>query len=166
MDEKDREKAAFSVPGRGLFECNCLPFGLVNAPYFFQNLMAVVLEGLNSFCQAYLDDILIFSATIEDHLSHINQVFNRLRQHKLKLKLKKCSFLKKQTKYLGFVISADGIRPDPEKVRVITNLPPPTTVREVRGAIGMLSYYRRYIQNFAEIAAPIIDLTKRCAKFA
>ncbi|MEW8546530.1 MAG: reverse transcriptase domain-containing protein [Candidatus Thiodiazotropha sp.] len=166
MDEKDREKTAFSVPGRGLFECNSLPFGLVNAPSVFQSLMAIVLEGLNSFCQAYLDDILIFSATIEDHLSHINQVFDRLRQHKLKLKLKKCSFFKQQTKYLGFVISADGIRPDPDKVKVMKNLPPPTTVKEVRGAIGMLSYYRRYIPNFAEIAAPIIDLTRKYAKFS
>ena len=115
MDEKEREKTAFSVPGKGLFECNCLPFGFVNAPSVFQSLMAVVLEGLNFFCQAYLDDILIFSDTLENHLSHINQVFDRLRQHKLKLKLKKCFFFKQQTKYLGFVISADAIRPDPEK---------------------------------------------------
>ena len=166
VDEKDREKTAFSVPGRGLFECNCLPFGLINAPAVFQFLMSRVLEGLNHFCQAYLDDILIFSATIEDHISHINQVFDRLRQHRLKLKLKKCSFFKKETKYLGFVILERGISPDPEKVKVMKNLPPPTNVREVRGAIGMLSYYRRYLPNFSEIASPLIDLTKRYAKFS
>ena len=165
VHEKDREKTAFSVPGRGLFECNCLPFGLINAPSVFQSLMSIVLEGLSHFCQAYLDDILIFSATIEEHLSHIHQVFDRLRQHRLKLKLKKCSFFKKETRYLGFVITPNGISPDPEKVRVMQNLPPPTTVREVRGVIGMLSYYRRYLPNFAEIASPIIDLTKKYARF-
>ena len=141
-------------------ECNCLPFGLINAPSVFQSLMSIVLEGLNHFCQAYLDDILIFSATVEDHLSHIDQVFDRLRQHRLKLKLKKCSFFKKETRYLGVVISPCGISPDPDKVKVMQNLPPPTTVREVRGAIGILSYYRRYLPNFAEIASPIIGLTK------
>ena len=76
VHEEDREKTAFSVPGRGLFKCNCLPFGLINAPSVFQSLMSIVLEGLNHFCQAYLDDILIFSTTVEDHLSHIDQVFD------------------------------------------------------------------------------------------
>ena len=96
---------------------------------------------------------------------HIDQVFDRLRQHRLKLKLKKCSFFKKETRYLGFIISPYGITPDPDKVKVMQNLPAPTTVREVRGAIGMLSYYRRYLPNFAEIASPIIDLTKKYARF-
>ena len=126
----------------------------------------MVLEGLNHFCQAYLDDILIFSATVEDHIAHINIVFDRLRQHKLKLKLKKCSFFKQTTKYLGFIIGPAGISPDPDKAKIMKNLPPPTSVKEARGAIGMLSYYRRYIPNFSEIATPIIDLTKRYAKFS
>ena len=124
------------MPGRGLFEFNCFPFGLINAPGVFQSLLSIVLEGLNHFCQAYFDDFSIFSATNVDHLSHINQVFDRLCQHRLKLKLKKCSFLKKQTKYLGFIISRNGISPDPGKVKVMQNLPAPSNVREVK--IGML----------------------------
>ena len=165
MDEKDREKTAFSVPGRGLFECNSLPFGLVNAPSVFQSLMAVVLEGLSHFCAAYLDDILIFSASVEEHISHVIQVFERLRQHKLKLKLKKCAFFQRETRYLGYVISSKGISPDQEKIKVMRNMLPPTTVREVRALVGTFSYYRRFLPNFSDIAAPIINLRKKYSKF-
>lgn len=99
MAETDREKTAFCCH-RGLFEFNVMPFGLVNTPSIFSQLIAIALQGLEKFTVAYLDDILIYSETLEDHLSHIKQVFEKLRQHDLKLKLKKCSFLKEETKYL------------------------------------------------------------------
>ena len=164
MDEKDKEKTAFACH-RGLFQFNVMPFGLTNAPAIFQELMATVLSGLNGFTTAYLDDILIFSTTLEEHLDHIQQVFDRLRQHQLRLKLKKCNFLKAETNYLGFVINSDGISPDPKKVEIIKSLPSPTCVKEVRSFIGMASYYRRFIPNFSEIAKPIVALTKKYAKF-
>ena len=147
------------------YEFNVMPFGLSNAPAVFQELMSVVLQGLGDFATAYLDDILVFSPTLEDHLQHLDTIFDRLRKHDLKLKLKKCNFLESETNYLGFIIGKDGIKPDPKKVEAIRSLPIPTCVREVRSFIGMSSYYRRFIPNFSEIAEPIIALTKTHARY-
>ena len=108
---------------------------------------------------------MIFSPTLEEHLEHICVIFDRLRQHNLKLKLKKCSFLKSETHYIGFVISEEGIKPDQKKVEAIRSLPVPTCVREVRSFIGMCSYYRRFIPNFSHIAKPIIALTRKYTHF-
>ena len=164
MDENDKEKTAFACH-RGLFEFNVMPFGLTSAPAVFQELMAIVLQGLNHYATAYLDDILIYSETLEDHLIHLQNVFDRLREHGLKLKLKKCSFLQSETHYLGFIIYSRGIQPDPQKIEAIKSLPSPTCVREVRSFIGMGSYYRRFIPNFSEIAEPVIALTRKHARF-
>ena len=106
-----------------------MPFGLSNAPAIFQELMSVVLQECSEFATAYLDDILIFSSTFEEHLSHLNIIFQKLRQLKLKLKLKKCSFLKTETNYLGFVIDEQEIKPDQKKVEAIRSLPVPTCVK-------------------------------------
>ena len=164
MDVKDKEKTAFACH-KGLFEFTVMPFGLSNAPAVFQELMSVVLQGCNNFATAYLDDILVFSATLEEHLEHLSIIFGKLRQHKLKLKLKECGFLKLETNYLGFVISEDGIQPDQKKVEAIRSLPAPTCVREVRSFIGMCSYYRRFIPNFSQTAEPIVALTRKYAHF-
>ena len=164
MDEKDKEKTAFACH-RGLFEFNVMPFGLTNAPAVFQELMSIVLNGCNAFAIAYLDDILIFSETFEEHMLHLNTIFERLYEHGLKLKLKKCSFLQHQVNNLGFVIDQDGIKPDQKKVEAIRALPVPTCVKEVRSFVGMCSYYRRFIPNFSQIAEPIIDLTRKYAHF-
>ena len=118
MDEKDKEKTAFACH-KWLFEFNVMPFDLSNAPAVFQEFMSVVLQGCNDFSTAYLDDNMIFSPTLEEHLEHICVIFDRLRQHNLKLKLKKCSFLKSETHNLGFVISEEGIKPDQKKVEAI-----------------------------------------------
>ena len=164
MDETDKEKTAFACH-RGLFEFNVMPFGLMSAPAVFQELMSVVLQGLSHFATAYLDDILIYSEILTDHLLHLKEVFSRLRTHGLKLKLKKCSFLQSETNYLGFIINNRGISPDPKKVDAIRTLPAPTCVREVRSFIGMCSYYRRFIPNFSEIAEPVVALTRKHARF-
>ena len=164
MNEKDKEKTAFTCH-KGLFEFNVMPFGLSNAPAVFQELMSIVLQGCNAFATAYLDDILVFSSTLEDHLEHLSIIFGKLRQHRLKLKLKKCSFLKMETHYLGFVINDFGIKLDQLKVEAIRTLPVPTCVRKVRSFIDMCSYYRRFIPNFSQIAEPIIALTRKYAHF-
>ena len=164
MDEKDKEKTAFACH-KGLYEFNKMPFGLSNAPAIFQELMSHVLADCTDFATAYLDDILVFSLTFEEHLEHLNVIFEKLRQHNLKLKLKKCSFLKTETNYLGFIINKDGIKPDHKKVEAIRSLPVPTCVREVRSFVGMCSYYRRFIPNFSQIAEPIIDLTRKYSHF-
>ena len=103
--------------------------------------MNIVLQGCEEFAMAYLDDVLIFSKDPEEHLKHIETIFKRIRQHWLKLKLKKCTFFKEEADYLGFVISKDGIKPDSKKVEAIRDLPEPKSVREIRGFIGMCSYY-------------------------
>ena len=96
-----------------------MPFGLSNALAVFQKLMSIVMNGCNAFAIGYLDDILIFSETFEEHMLHLNTIFERLYEHGLKLQLKKCSFLQHQVNYLGFVIDQDGIKPDQKKVEAI-----------------------------------------------
>lgn len=164
MHEDDKEKCAFTCH-RGLFHFNVMPFGLANAPGVFQELMSIVLRGQEDFALAYLDDILVFSNTIEDHLQHIERVLSSLREHNLKLKPAKCEFFKRETQYLGFKISEEGIQPDHDKVKAIKSVSTPTTVKEVRAFIGMTSYYRRFIANFSDIAEPLINLTRKYSRF-
>ena len=164
FNKADQEKATFACH-EGLFQCRVMPFGLANAPGIFQQLMSVVLAGLEQFSMAYLDDILIFSSNINEHLQHLQTVFERLRNHGLKLKLPKCQFMKYETKYLGFVINKNGIKPDTDKIEVIRSMPEPKTVRQIRGFIGAIGYYRRFIPAFSSIATPLIALTKKYARF-
>ena len=165
MSEESRPKTAF-ITHMGLFEYNRMPFGLAGAPPIFQDLMNNVLQGLlYDSVLAYLDDVIVYSKTIEDHLIHVEQVFLRFRKAGLKLKLSKCEFFMKQLQFLGHVISERGIQPDFDKVKVICEMPPLCCVRDVRAFIGMCGYYRRYIPNFAHIAAPLIALTRKNAHF-
>ena len=114
-----------------------MPFGLPNASNLFQELMSIVLPDLGNFAMAYLDGIIIFSSSRKEHIRHIQIVFGRLRQHPLILKLSKCKFLQKETKYLGFIISRNGIMADPDKVHIIRIMVPPKCVREVRSFIDV-----------------------------
>ena len=164
LEDSSKEKTAFTCH-KGLFQFNVMPFGLNGAPAVFQELMNIVLQGCEDFAIAYLDDILIFSKTHQEHLKHLQVVFNKLREHGLKLKLKKCAFFQEETEYLGYIISKDGVKPDPKKVEVIRKLPEPKTVKEIRGFIGMCSYYRKLVPNFSKIAEPLIQLTKKYARF-
>lgn len=164
IDEDDRQKTAFTCH-RGLYEFNRCPFGLSCAPAIFMELMNIVLEGLEEIAIPYLDDIIILGATEEAHLANLKTVFQRLREHGLKMKLRKCFFFQTEVQYLGFIVCRDGVKPDPDKVSAIRELAAPSNVREVRGLIGMCSYYRRFIPNFSEIAAPLIELTKKHARF-
>ena len=129
----------------------------------FMELMNIVLEGLEDVAIPYLDDIIIFSASADEYLSHLRAVINKIREHGLKMKPKKCNYF--QTKYLGFIVSGEGIQLDPEKVEAIREMAVPCNIREVRGFIGMCGYYRRFIPNFSEIAQPLIGLTKRFVRF-
>ena len=161
---EDAEKASFTTVD-ALYTWNVMPFGLCNAPSVFQHLMSEVLDGLDDFSCAYFDDILIYSSSLDEHLAHIQAVFDRLRQHHLKLKLKKCKFMMQSTIYLGFVVGSNGINPDPEKVQATRDIPTPLTVTDVRAIIGTCSYYRRFIPKFSEIARPLIALTRKNIKF-
>lgn len=164
LDEVDREKGAFTCH-LGLFNFRVMPFGLSNAPGIFTQLMSIVLEGLEGFAMAYLDDVLVFSKTPDEHIKHLEKVMERLREHNLKVKLPKCQFMKDETKYLGFIIDKEGIKPDLDKVEIIRTMPAPKSVREVRGFIGAIGYYRRFIPAFSRLAGPLIALTKKYARF-
>ena len=165
LHEADREKTAFAGY-MGLYQFRVMPFGLVNAPDIFQQLMFVVLGWLEQFAMAYLDDILIFSASVDEYLRHLKTMFARLRKHGLKIKLSKCQSMKKETKYLGFVIDESGVHPDIDKAEVIRAMPEPRTVKEVRGFIGAIGYYRRFIPAFSRRATPFMALTKKYVRFS
>ena len=163
LSEEAKPKTAF-VPGgpHGCkYQFNRCPFGLSQAPAYFQRLVQEVLRGL-PFAFGYLDDILIFSSGIEAQLKHLRKVFLRPRKAKLKLKASKCSFFKKNIQYLGHLVSGNGIEPLPEKLEAVENMPPP---KEVRQFLGLIGYYRKFVPKFADIARPLTNLTKQDVKF-
>ena len=164
MDPKDIKKTAFSVEG-GHYEFLRMPMGLKNAPSTFQRTMDVVLQGLqNKICLVYLDDIIVFSTSLQEHLVRLKQVFQRLLEANFKIQLDKSEFLKKEVSYLGHVVTSDGIKPNPDKIAAIKSYPLPTTTKEIKSFLGLLGYYRRFIKNFAHITKPLTDCLKKHAK--
>ena len=161
----DVEKTAFCPgPGLGLFHFKRMPFGLTGAPGSFQRLMDKVLRGLN-FVTTYLDDVLVHSKTKDEHIKHLNVVFSRLKNAGLTLRGSKCHIGHDKVYYLGHVFSEQGMRPDEGKVRVVKEWPTPKNPSEVRQFLGLASYYRRYIQSFATIAASLHELTQKDVSF-
>lgn len=155
VDPQHREKTAFTTP-MGLFEFERMPFGLCNAPATFQRLMQNCLGGLISDkLLVYLDDVIIFSTDFESHIQDLDTVFARLANYGLKLRPEKCQLFRKQVKFLGHVVSAEGVAPDPEKVASVKDWVVPRTVRQVRSFLGFAGYYRRFIKGFADIARPL-----------
>ena len=162
--QQDKEKTAFST-SKGHFEFNVMPFGLTNAPATFQRLMECTLAGLSGEqCLIYLDDIIIFSSTFDEHLKRLVSVFDRLRAANLKLKAKKCYFARKQVIYLGHVISSKGIEPDKTKIAAVATYPTPQNSKEVKQFMGLSNYYRRFIPAYAQIAEPLHRLLKKNSK--
>ena len=163
---EDREKTAFCTRTQ-LLEFNVLPFGVASAPSLFQRMISMLLKGIEGkYAVAYLDDILIFSDSFEAHLGHLDDVLRRLRKASLSLNRKKCHFVQSEISYLGHIISKDGIAPDPEKVRAIQTMEPPTTVKGIRSFLGTVGYYRNFQPNFSAIARPLTRLTKKNVHFS
>ena len=166
MDEKDKEKTSF-VTRSGLYQFKVLPFGVTNGPATFQRLMDITMAGLNyQICLVYLDDIIVMSKDVDQHLDRLVMIFDRLRSSGLKLKPSKCKLLRKRLPFLGHIVTDSGIETDPEKIQAIADWPTPTSVTEVRSFVGLCSYYRRFVKDFAFICGPLHALTGKNARFS
>jgi hypothetical protein len=161
IKEGDEWKTAFRIR-YGHFEYMVMPFGLTNAPAQFQAYMNEALAGLvDVTCIVYLDDILIFSNSKEEHTEHVREVLDRLRKAKLYVKLSKCEWNTDRTEYLGYVVTPEGVSINPERVKTIQDWPLLTSVRDIRVFVGFMNYYRRFIEGFSRIVLPLTSLTKK-----
>ena len=163
LSEKLRPKSAF-VSSFGKWEFKRCPFGLAEAPTYFQRLINKVLLGL-TFGFGYLDDILVYSPDMETHLEHLRSLFVKLREADLQLKEVKCNFLKKHIEYLGHIISGKGITLVPEKLESIQKMPPPKTPKEVKQFLGLIGYYCKFVLRFSDLAQPLNALTRKDVTF-
>ena len=165
LGKSSRAKTAFVTPfGKYEFLFFKVPFGLAQAPAYFQLLMNKVLKGLK-FVMTYLDDIIIFSENESQHLEHLETVFSHLREARLKMKWSKCDFFKSEIHYLGHLISPEGISPLPNKLDCIQYMPVLKDVKEIKQFLGLTGYYRKFVPRFADISRPLTTLTKRDKKF-
>ncbi|CAI7932408.1 unnamed protein product [Closterium sp. NIES-54] len=165
LAEDDISKTAFRTR-YGYFEFRVLPFGLTNAPATFMGLMNNIFRlFLDRFVIVFLDDILIFSKSLEEHAQHLRIVLDTLRQHRLYAKLSKCTFTRSSIGFLGHVINSQGIAMEPAKVQCLADWPAPRTVTELQSFIGLAKYYRKFIFNFSHICAPLTDLFRQSAAF-
>lgn len=155
IHKEHRSLTAFAYSG-GLHEYVFMPFGLCNAPATFQRTMDTVLSGMKwQFCFPYLDDIIIFSRTFEEHVKHVQAVFQRLREHSLSISLKKCQFAVNEVKFLGHIVKEGTLRPNPDKVRAVQEMTIPTNRKSLQSFLGLVNYYRQFIPHFSQIAAPL-----------
>ncbi|KAL0416074.1 UNVERIFIED_CONTAM: Retrovirus-related Pol polyprotein from transposon [Sesamum latifolium] len=139
-----------------------MPFGLTNAPATFSTMMNQVLHGfLDEFVVVYLDDIVIYSRTLAEHVEHLRQVLARLREYELYAKVLKCSFAQETISFLGHIVERGHIRMDPKKVQAIEEWKPPSDVHDLRSFLGLANYYRRFVKSYSKIARPMIDLLKK-----
>ena len=160
MEEESKQYTAFTLGSMGLYECESMPFGLCNTPPTFQRLMQNCLGKLNlTYCLIYLDDVIVFSDTPEEHLRRMRVVFNRLHEHGLKLKPSKCEVFKSEINYLAHHVSQKGVLPSKKNLESIAQCPPPDTYTRVKSFVGLVGHYRHFIKGFAKIAAPLYDLT-------
>ena len=161
MNEKSKKYTAFSTP-QGHFQFNLMPFGLKNAPATFQKLMDRALTGLVvKYCPFYLDDIVIFGKTIQEHNENLAIVFQRLKELGLKLHSDKCEFVKPKLEYLGHVVSAEGVKPNYKKLDAVKNFRLTRNATDVKSFLGLAGYYSKFIRNFSKIAKSLTDLTKK-----
>ena len=143
-----------------------MPFGLCNAPGTFERLMETVLRGMQwERAVLYLDDIIIFSETIEDHMQRVEEILISLKQANLMLKPSKCHFFKRQVEFLGHIVSQKGVETDPKKIKDVKEWPIPRRVKDVRSFLGLTGYYRRFIKDYGSIAKPLHELTEKNTAF-
>lgn len=160
LNGKDVEKTAFSV-NNGKYEFVRLPFGLKNAPAIFQRVMDDVLhEYIGKICYVYIDDIIVFGETLEEQLSNLKIILETLRNANFKIQLDKSEWLKPEVEFLGFIVSRNGLKPNPKKIESIQNYPEPSSLKELRAFLGLSGYYRRFVKNYSKIAKPLTKFLK------
>ena len=158
----DRHKTAFITPF-GLYQFKAMPFGLQGAPATFQRMMDQLFRGLEGFTVAYLDDLVIYNSTWEEHMKHPHNVFERLRKAGLTAKPRRCQFAMKQCKYLGHIVGNGVVQPEPGKIDAVKSFAVPRTKTDVWAFQGLTGYYQRFIPDYATIALPLTDLTRKAA---
>lgn len=164
MDPGSVEKTAFTV-NNGHYEYLRMPFGLKNSPHTFQRVMDNVLkEFLHKFCFVYMDDIVCFSKSLEEHLQHLRKIFGKLREYNLKVQLDKSEFLRKEVAFLGHIITQHGIKPNPAKIEAIEKYPLPVNTKQIKSFLGLIGYYRKFIANFSRIVAPLVKCLRKGEK--
>ena len=164
MDPETADRTGFCSCA-GHFQFNCLPFGLVNAPQQFSQIMDIVFGGINSqldhFAHWYIDDLAISSKTLDQHVEHLNKVAQRLRWSGLMLKPSKAQFMVKEVEYLGHLVNEEGVQPLPRKLEALRKFPTPTTPQEIKRFLGMCSFYRKWVPRFSTLAGPMTALLKK-----
>lgn len=164
IKEEDREKTAFVTP-HGLYEFVRMPFGLKNAPATFQRLMNETLRDfINKTCVVYLDDILIFSTSLKEHIKSLTDIFTVLEKANLRIQIDKCNFLKKETEFLGHILTKEGIKPNPNKIKTIQELTLPKTEKQIKSFLGLTGYYRKFVKDYAKVAQPMTKYLKKGIK--
>ena len=161
MQESSKQYTAFTVGTLGFFQSECMPIGLYNAPATFQQLMTNCLGELNySTCLVYLNDVVIYSSTQEEHIECQCAVLEHFRLHGLKLKPSKCEFFKEKIEYLGHSVSSKGVWPSRDNLKAIAKYPEPTMYTAIKGFIGLVGHYRCFIKDFAKITDPLHEYTR------
>ena len=165
MEENSKKYTVFSTM-QGHFEYNRMPFGLKNAPATFQRMIDNAFRGLvGKECFVYIDDIVIFGKTLEEHNKNLVKVLQTIKELNLKLEPSKCEFLRPELESLGHLITADRVKPNPAKTEAVKNFKQATTVKEVQSFLGLAGYYRKFIKHFSTIAKPLTKLTQKDAAF-
>ena len=163
LSEESKEISAFVTP-QGLFQCRVMPFGMKKAPATFQRMMNRVISGHGN-CVVYLDDVLVYSNSWEEHLGHLRDLFGRLSKAGLVVNLAKCEFGKATVTYLGHIVGQGHVAPRCAKVQAIVDFPAPSSKKEILRFLGMCGFYRKFVPNFSEVVAPMTDLLKKGVKF-
>ena len=163
LTDQAKEISAFVTP-EGLFQCKVMPFGMKNAPATFQRLTNQVIAGLDN-CVVYIDDILVYSNTWNDHLNHLRALFDRLNKANLVVNLMKSEFAKAKVTYLGHVVGQGQVLPREAKIQAILDFPIPTTKKELLRFLGMSGFYRKFVPNYSSLVSPLTNLLKAKVKY-